>query len=221
MLPEIPIRYETERLFVRRYHAGDGALFYQVGQKNRQHLQRFEADNMLRPIETEEQGENIIRLLTSEWDAHKSFFMAAFEKTTGQFVAQIYIGVVDWRLPEFEIGYFVDKDYEGRGFVTEAVRGALGFIFQHLKAHRVCLHCSDMNEKSRRVAERCGFVLEGHLRETHLSQDGVFSGDLSYGILKSEFEARTYPKIRKSLFYMQKTCGFLHIKKWILSRIFG
>ena len=194
MLPEIPIRFETERLFVRRYHAGDGGWYYQAGQKNRQHLQRFESGNTILTIENEEDGERIICQLAAEWDAHKNFFMGAFEKTTGQFVAQIYIGAVNWQLPEFEIGYFVDKDFEGRGYVTEAVRGALAFIFQHLQAHRVCLHCSDMNERSRRVAERCGFVLEGHLRETHQSPDCTFSGDLSYGILKSEFEARNLSK---------------------------
>ena len=58
---------------------------------------------------------------------------------------------------------------EGRDFVTEAVWATLTFIFQHLKAHRVYLHCSDVdvNERSWQVAERCGFVREGHLRETH------------------------------------------------------
>jgi ribosomal-protein-serine acetyltransferase len=188
MLSEIPTRFETERLIVRRYHTGDGAWYYQLGQKNRQHLQRFESGNLILTIENEDDGERIIRQLADDWDTHKSFFMGAFEKTTGQFVAQIYIGAVNWQLPEFEIGYFVDEDHEGHGYVTEAVRGALAFIFQHLKAHRVCLHCSDVNEKSRRVAERCGFVLEGHLRETHQHPDGTFSGDLSYGLLISEFE---------------------------------
>jgi len=189
-LPEIPIRFETDRLILRRYHAGDGAWYYQAGQKNRQHLQRFESGNTILTIENEEDGERVVRQLAAEWDAHKSFLMGAFEKSTGQFVAQIYIGPVNWQLPEFEIGYFVDKDHEGRGYVTEAVRGTLCFIFHELKAHRVCLHCSDVNERSRRVAERCGFVLEGHMRETHQDPDGTFSGDFSYGLLKSEFEIK-------------------------------
>ena len=189
-LPEIPIRFETERLVLRRYHAGDGAWYYQAGQRNRQHLLPFESGNAILTIENEEDGEKVIGELAADWDAHKSFFLGGFEKSTGQFVVQIYIGVVDWQLPEFEIGYFVDKDHEGCGFVTEAVQASLAFIFQHLKAHRVCLHTSDLNVRSWRVAERCGFVKEGHLRETHRHPDGTFSGDFSYGLLKSEFEAR-------------------------------
>jgi RimJ/RimL family protein N-acetyltransferase len=188
MLPEIPIRFETKRLILRRYHTGDGAWYYEGGQKNHQHLQRFESGNVILSLEDEEDGEKVIGELAAEWNAHKSFFLGAFEKSTGQFAAQIYIGVVNWQLPEFEIGYFADKDHEGRGYVTEAVRGTLVFIFQHLKAHRVSLHCSDKNERSRRVAEHCGFIREGHLRETHLQPDGTFSGDFSYGLLRSEFE---------------------------------
>jgi RimJ/RimL family protein N-acetyltransferase len=39
------------------------------------------------------------------------------------------------------------------------------------------------------VAERCGFVHEGHLRENKKHADGTLSGTLSYGLLRSEFEA--------------------------------
>jgi RimJ/RimL family protein N-acetyltransferase len=190
MLSEIPTHFETERLVLRCYHPGDGAWYYQVGQRNRQHLQRFESDNMILGIKNEEDGENLINLLAADWAAHKTFCLGGFEKTTGQFAVQIYIGPVDWQLPEFEIGYFADKDYEGQGYVSEAVRGSLAFIFDHLHAHRVCIHCSDLNERSWRVAERCGFVREGHLRETRQQSDGTFSGDFTYGFLKNEFETQ-------------------------------
>ena len=41
--------------------------------------------------------------------------------------------------------------------------------------------------RSRRVAERCGFALEGHIRENKLNPDGTFSGSLYFGLLESEF----------------------------------
>jgi aminoglycoside 6'-N-acetyltransferase len=96
---------------------------------------------------------------------------------------------VNWDLPEFEIGYFADVDHEGLGFVTEAVQGTLHFIFEHLQAHRVSLRCDDTNVRSGSVAERCGFVREGHLRESKKNPDGTFSGTLCYGLLKGDFEA--------------------------------
>jgi RimJ/RimL family protein N-acetyltransferase len=102
-------------------------------------------------------------------------------------VAQVYIGAIDWDLPEFEIGYFADVEHEGQGYVAEAVRGALHFVFEHLHAHRVRLGCNDTNVRSYRVAERCGLVKEGHIRENKRNADGSISGTLHYGLLRSEF----------------------------------
>ena len=38
MLLEIPTRIETERLYLRPYQAGDGAMLYAIGKRNREHL---------------------------------------------------------------------------------------------------------------------------------------------------------------------------------------
>ena len=119
-----------------------------------------------------------------------SFFLGVFDKPTGEFVGQAHIGPISWDLPEFQIGYFVDKGHEGQGYATEAAKGALRFIFDHLKAHRVRLECDETNVRSRRVAERCGMTREGCLRENKKNPDGTFSATLVFGILRSEFEER-------------------------------
>ncbi len=110
-----------------------------------------------------------------------------FKKETREFVAQIYIGLVNHELPEYELGYIVDVDHEGKGYVTEAARAALKFIFEQLGAHRVRLECDDTNHRSSRVAERCGFILEGHIRENKKNPNGGISGTLHYGMLQREF----------------------------------
>ena len=51
------------------------------------------------------------------------------------------------------------------------------------------MECDEANLRSRRVAERCGLVLEGHVRENKRNADGTLSGTLYFGLLKSEFEA--------------------------------
>ncbi len=59
-----------------------------------------------------------------------------------------------------------------------------------LMAQRVCLECDDTNLRSIHVAERCGFVQEGHIRENKRNPDGTISGKLHYGMLKSEYSAQ-------------------------------
>lgn len=189
LLLELPTQLETERLFLRSYRAGDGPCLYAMIQSNRAHLSQYESGNVLMSIQTPEDAEVIARDLANAWARRDCFFLGAFDKQTGTFVAQIYVGPVNWDLPEFELGYIADKDHEGQGYVTEAAKAALAFIFQHLHAHRVRLMCNDTNTRSYRVAERCGFVREGHLRENHKHADGTFSGTFFYGLLRREFEA--------------------------------
>jgi ribosomal-protein-alanine N-acetyltransferase len=189
MLLEIPTRIEAERITLRSYQAGDGQWYYAMSQKNRIHLTQYEADNVVMSIESEQDAEDVVRELAAEWKAQNCFFMGAFDQETDEFVAQVYVGPVNWDVPEFEIGFFVDKDHEGQGYVTEAVRAAMDFIFEHLKAHRVSMECDDTNKRSVRVAERCGMVREGHIRENKRNLDGTLSGTLHFGLLKREYEA--------------------------------
>jgi len=189
MLLDIPNRIETERLYLRPYQAGDGAMFYAVGQRNREHLARYESGNVLNHLKDEQHAEIVVRELALDWIARKHFFLGIFDQDTHQWVGQIYVGPTNWDLPEFAIGYVVDVNYEGKGYITEAVKATLCFIFEHLQAHRVRSDCNDTNVRSYRVLERCGFTREGHFRENKRNPDGTFHGDFQYGLLKREFEA--------------------------------
>jgi RimJ/RimL family protein N-acetyltransferase len=193
MLSDLPAQLETERLMLRSYRAGDGAAYYDLCQNNKEHLLPFEQGNPALAVTTPEEAEILVREFAASWAARNAFFWGVWEKATGALVAQIFLGVISWELPEFVVGYFVDKDHEGRGYVTEAVNATLRMTFEVLNARRVRLECNEMNERSVRVAERCGFVREGYIRQTHahiLRADGTFSGDYVYGLLKEEFAAR-------------------------------
>jgi RimJ/RimL family protein N-acetyltransferase len=187
MLLEIPDGFETERLHVRRYRAGDGPAYWEMAQRSREHLFPFEAGNPALALTSEEEAEILMREFAAEWAQRKHFFFGAWKRADGRFVAQVYVGAVDWDLPEFEVGYFVDVDHQGQGYMTEAVKGALAFIFTHLQAWRVRLRCSEANLRSCRVAERCGFVREAHLRQSQKLADGTVSGEFYYGLLREEY----------------------------------
>jgi RimJ/RimL family protein N-acetyltransferase len=192
MLIDLPERIETARLILRPYRAGDGEAYHVACLRNREHLLPYERGNPALDVETVDDAEALVRQFGADWVARKVFFLGAWEKATGEFVAQIYVGVVSWRLPEFMVGYWVDAPREGQGYVAEAVRGTLaGLVFGPLGAHRARLECNEMNERSQRVAERCGFTREGHIRQTRpnvLLPDGSYSGDYVYGLLRSEWE---------------------------------
>jgi ribosomal-protein-serine acetyltransferase len=72
---------------------------------------------------------------------------------------------VDWFDRSAEIGYWIASDLEGRGYVTRATRRLMDVAFGAAGLHRLVIRCAMDNGRSRRVAERLGFRLEGLLRE--------------------------------------------------------
>jgi RimJ/RimL family protein N-acetyltransferase len=138
-------------------------------------------------IHTKADAEQVVTGFAESWDARRAFFLGAFLKGSQEFVGQIYIGVVNWDLPEFELGYFADVDHEGKGYVTEASNAALRFIFDHLHAQRVRLECDDTNVRSYTVAERCGMFLKAHFPENKENPDGSRTGTYHYALTKEDF----------------------------------
>jgi ribosomal-protein-alanine N-acetyltransferase len=192
MLPGIPARMEARRVRLPSIEAGDGPWYYAISQRNRTHLARCDADSIVISIASEQEA-GVLLELAALWRVRNAFFMGAFDRVTDEFVAQVYVRTVNPDLPEFEIGFFVEKDHEGQGYVTEAVRAALGFAFDHLRVHRVRMECDDNNEPSWRMAERCGMIRQGPIRENKVDTDGELSGTPYFGLPKREFEALPLP----------------------------
>lgn len=66
-------------------------------------------------------------------------------------------------LPEFkdkkvrELGFVLSKDYWGKGFMPEAVKGVIDYLFNQLQLDIiVCCHFAN-NIQSKRVQEKCRF----------------------------------------------------------------
>jgi len=196
-MPNLPVnltpRIEAQRIYLRSYKKGDGGMYWAASLRNRQHLQRYESGNSMMSIHNEEQAEAVIGEYIAGWTAGSYFVLGVFDKTTDAFVAQVYVGVVDRELPEFEVGYIADVAHQGQGDVTEAVKAVLGMLFGPLMARRVSIHCRDSNLRSQCVAERCGFRLEGRIRENKRLPDGTFEGDYYYGLSKKEYDLSTQP----------------------------
>ena len=56
-----------------------------------------------------------------------------------------------------ELGYVLSRDYWGLGLMPEAVRAVVGYLFETEKLDFIIVGHFDWNDRSRRVAEKCGF----------------------------------------------------------------
>ena len=58
-----------------------------------------------------------------------------------------------------ELGFVLSKDYWGKGFMPEAVKGVIDYLFNQIRLDFIiCCHFAD-NIQSKKVQEKCGFKL--------------------------------------------------------------
>ena len=85
-----------------------------------------------------------------------------------------------------ELGYWIGREYWGKGIATEAVRQMIRFGFVELSLHKVHASVLSKNPGSQRVLEKAGLSREG-VRKEHRLLHGVHEDTILYGLLKSEY----------------------------------
>jgi ribosomal-protein-alanine N-acetyltransferase len=87
------------------------------------------------------------------------------------------------------VGYWVDEDLAGQGYVPEAVVVVLRHAFDDLRLHRVQIAIIPRNESSRRVVAKLGIRDEG-LAVRYLEIDGIWEDHIRYAITHEEWDER-------------------------------
>lgn len=187
LLLDLPTSFSSDRLLLRCYQPGDGAVYYQMLQENRTHLYEF-LPSSVQVVQSVEEVEVLFRRLMADWHLRNLFIFGLWEKATGAYVGESYLANADWEVPRIEVGYFLSQSSTGKGYATEAARAAIGYAFRHLNVSRVDLRCAADNQASQQVATRCGFVQEGRFRRQHRKKDGTLVDMLWYGLLREEWQ---------------------------------
>lgn len=81
-----------------------------------------------------------------------------------------------------EIGCTLNKDFQGKGYATEALTAMVNYLFTSLKKHRVIASIDPRNTPSIRLIERLGFRKEAHFKESYFLH-GEWLDDIIYAML--------------------------------------
>lgn len=85
------------------------------------------------------------------------------------------------------LGYCLDRNFWGKGYGTEVVRGLMDFGFTELALHRIFATCDLGNTASAHVLEKSGMKREGCLREHKWSKE-EWRDSYLYAILEHEWK---------------------------------
>ncbi len=156
--------------------------------KNREHLRLW-----LPWVDATKTIEDTINYLTSK----ETDFETHQKVEYGIYIGPKYIGNIamfglNWTDRSGEIGYWIDADYQGKGYMTEAVQLLEKYFFEECELNRIVIRCSEHNGASNQVAKKCGYTFEGRLRQASYSTFlGTYYDAIVYSKLQEDYQGKT------------------------------
>lgn len=118
-----------------------------------------------------------------------SYFFSIQTRKECKLIGFLELDGFNWLARDAWVGIGIgERDYQGRGYGTDAMRLALRFGFMELNLNRISLNVFEYNQRGIRCYEKAGFKLEGRERDS-LERDGKRWDMLFMGILRSEWES--------------------------------
>lgn len=175
----------TERLIVRAPRPDDLADFLAY---------RNDPDNLrLQPVEPIGEAAALAflqRQATLDIDAGPCWMMCALElKDSGAMIGEVGIFLAPAPASVGNIGWSIQRKFQGQGFAVEAARALLDFVFFERQLHRVTANSDARNVASTRVMESLGMRREGVMRKSQLLK-GEWQDEYLYAILREEWPVR-------------------------------
>lgn len=117
-----------------------------------------------------------------------TFFIFLRDREREVLVGGLTLSNVRRRAAQFAtLGYWMGREYAGRGIMTETVGALIPFAFDSLNLHRLHAACIPSNTASRRVLEKNGFKEEG-FAENYLQIDGKWCDHVLFGLPRERYE---------------------------------
>lgn len=160
----LSVRVETPRLVLRAPLVTDVPELRLLLRKNAEHLRPVSP--LARPGEDSTsltELSNVIARQRTDWQKDRGYsFVMTLKLPDRPIVGRLALNnVVRGVFQNSYLGYWIDWSHQGRGLMTEAVRGVIAFAFETLMLHRMQIAIMPHNEKSLRVMHRLGIRQEG------------------------------------------------------------
>jgi ribosomal-protein-serine acetyltransferase len=137
---------------------------------------------------TEDDTLAFIRRTLEQFSTNAGFAAGIWEND--RYAGNISLHKVDWLNRRAEIGYWLGREFRGRGIATQACLAVTRHALAEMELNRVEIRCLPRNTHSRAIPRRLGFTYEGILRSAELLH-GHYEDLEVYSMLRNEFGAAT------------------------------
>jgi len=107
-------------------------------------------------------------------------------KETGEIIGRVsFFNFAFGGMMSCACGYHLDQEHTGKGYMTEALKGAMAFVFDEYKMHRIEAFILPENEPSLNLVKRLGFHYEGK-RISYMHINGRYRDHEAFYILEED-----------------------------------
>ena len=181
---------ETARILVRRFVLTDGPVITKA--INHESVAANLRDHLPFPFQLSDAEEFLARHCVPSEHGYPARVAVLAKPADGS--EPVYIGSLiikpgdDINYRTWELGYWFDPAYWGKGYGTEAVIAFSRWVFTAFpKLLRLEAFAFADNAASMRVLEKAGFVCEGFSKQ-RIEKNGVLLDEATYGLLRSDVE---------------------------------
>ncbi len=172
-----------DNILLRSYELDDAAALFKAVDASRPHLRKWLSwvDSTTKP----EHSVQFLQQYISHQNKQEALALGIFHKR--KIIGGI--GMHDWdhTLKKAQIGYWISKEYEGKGIISACLLRFVDFLFQKVGLNKIEIQFIPQNERSAKVADRLGCKVEGVIRDGALV-NGKFEDLVITGLLKKEWK---------------------------------
>lgn len=173
---------ETPRLVLRQLTEADvpQIFFMRSNPGMMQHVKRP-------PHQSYEESLAFINMINNNVDENRGLTWGICLHGQKEIIGTIAIWRFDNENYRGEVGYQLMPQWQGKGYMTEAMHHIIAFALNTLKLHTLVGHTDPENYASHKVLLQNGFKQEAHTRQDYLFE-GVFYDTISFGLILPEWE---------------------------------
>jgi len=165
------MQLETDRLILRPPNKFDAGPMAEFLTRNRDHFGAWESDRSDDFFTVESQLLLMLRAVQG-WNSGTRYLFLIDRKPDNALIGTIHFSnVLRGNFQSCRVGYKLDQAHSGNGYMTEAMRAAMDFVFdQGLRT--IVAYVLPTNDPSRRVLDKLGFRRDG-IERKYMKIDGV------------------------------------------------
>ena len=163
--------FETERLVVREFKVEDAQQLYENHMD--EEVRKWFPNECYADLA---EAQDAIRFyMDCVHNGHLPYVLGVELKATGELIGDTGISEVEGKPDEAEIGYCIGRKYRGRGYATELVNAASGFVASRFGIRVLYGRVVHGNEHSAKVLEKAGYRF---IREKFGAEDDPYGNGM-------------------------------------------